>query len=86
MFMIFYSKCKLVEDTHLATSADVFVCVLIDKDVDPCIDHGFLQGGAAHPLPCEVSETVFLLGLQHTLVTLLLKFAQTQIVIKEEDL
>lgn len=68
-------------DADLAAFADVFVCVLIDEDVDPGIGHGFLQGGAAHPFPYEVRETSLLLWLQHALITLLVKEAQPQIMI-----
>lgn len=62
LFM-FYSKIKWVEHTHLAIGADIFICVLIDKDVDPRPDHGSLQGGDSQPLPCDVRESFFLLRL-----------------------
>ena len=59
-----------VEDVNLFADADIFVRVLSDKDVDPHIQHGSLQGRSAHPLPQEVGEARLLLRLQHALITL----------------
>jgi len=64
------SESKRVKHAHLPAGGDVLVRVLADKDVDPRVEHGSLQDGAAHPLPQEVSETSLSLRLQHTLIIL----------------
>lgn len=65
---------KLLKDADLLADADVFVCVLVNKDVDPCLEHGFLQSWCAHPLPHEVREASTVRQLQHTLTILFIKF------------